>query len=87
MIRATLLTKRDCEACDQAKAVLARVAADYPLQIETLDIDSPVGRELAAAAAFGFPPMLLIDQQPVSYGRLSERRLRRVLEHHERPDR
>ena len=75
MIRATRLTKRDCEACDQARAVLARVAADYPLQIETLDIDSPPGRELAAAA-FGFPPMLLVDQHPVSYGRLSERRLR-----------
>ena len=41
---------------------------------------------LSAAAAFGFPPMLLIDQHPVSYGRLSERRLRRVLEHRYRPE-
>lgn len=79
MIKVTLLTKADCGLCEQAKAVLARVAADTPLDIETLDLASDRGRALAQRSGMAFPPGVLLDGKPFSYGRLSERSLRRAV--------
>lgn len=79
MIKVTLLTKADCDLCEQAKAVLARVAADTPLDVETLDLATDQGRALAERSGMAFPPGVLLDGEPFSYGRLSERRLRRAL--------
>lgn len=74
-----VLTQRDCALCDQAKAVLARVAADVPLSITEVALDSPNGRRIAADAGVMFPPGIVVDGKPFSYGRLSERKLRREL--------
>lgn len=79
MTRVTVLTKADCDLCDQAKDVLARVAADTPLDIETLDVASDRGRVLAERSGMAFPPGVLLDGEPFSYGRLSERKLGRAL--------
>jgi len=77
--RVTLLTKADCGLCEQAKAVLARVAADTPLEVETVDLASDRGRALAEEAGMAFPPGVLLDGEAFSHGRLSERKLRRAL--------
>lgn len=74
-----LLTQAEC-ACDQAKAVLDRVSEDYPLVVKTRDLSSAEGRAAADRADVLFPPGVLLDRQPLSYGRLSERKLRRELE-------
>lgn len=79
MTRITLLTKPDCDLCDHAKVVLARVAADTALDIETVDVGSEHGRELAERSGMAFPPGVLLDGEPFSYGRLSERKLRKAL--------
>jgi hypothetical protein len=79
MTRITLLTKTDCELCDQAKSVLARVALDLPIEIEVVALTSEAGQRLARDAGVLFPPGVLLDGEPFSYGRLSERRLRRAL--------
>ncbi len=79
MTRVTLLTKADCGLCEQAKAVLARVAADTPLEVETVDLASDRGRALAEEAGMAFPPGVLLDGEAFSHGRLSERKLRRAL--------
>lgn len=79
MTRVTLLTRADCELCEQAKAVLARVAADTPLEVETLDLHSKQGRALAERSGLAFPPGVLIDGEAFSYGRVSERKLRKAL--------
>lgn len=79
MTRVTLLTKADCDLCQHAKAVLDRVGVDTPLQIETVDLASDRGRALAERAGMVFPPGVLLDGQAFSYGRLSERKLRRAL--------
>jgi len=76
----TLLTQADCVLCEHAKGVLARVAADYPLEVTEIDLASPQGRSLAAGAGVRFAPGVLIDGRPFSHGRLSERRLRRALQ-------
>ena len=79
MIEVTLLTHPDCAYCDHAKTVLDRVRADYPLQVETLDLRSPRGEALARSSGGWFAPILLVSGTPFSHGRLSERRLRRAL--------
>jgi glutaredoxin len=78
----TLLTQTDCGLCEHAKQVLDRVGQDYPLQITEIDLASEHGQHLAARAGVVVAPGLLIDGQPFSFGRVSERKLRRTLNTH-----
>ena len=75
----TLLTQSDCVLCDHAKQVLARVSKDLPLEVTEVDLATPTGQRLASEAQVIFAPGVLIDGRPFSFGRLSERRLRRAL--------
>ncbi|MFV0138087.1 glutaredoxin family protein [Streptomyces sp. HMX87] len=77
--RITLLTQADCAFCEHAKTVLAKVGADHPLDITEIDLTSEEGRRLGAEAGLLFAPGILLDGEPFSYGRVSERRLRRTL--------
>lgn len=79
MTRITVITRPDCHYCDDAKHLLQRLAPELGLEVETIDLATPRGRELAVASGMVFPPAILIDGSPFSYGRLSERRLRREL--------
>ena len=76
----TLLTKPDCGFCDDAKIVLQELRDEYELEIETVDLMSERGQRLAMEANMLFPPGVLIDGRPFSYGRLSKRKLQRELE-------
>jgi hypothetical protein len=78
-VRITLLTQGDCALCEHAKTVLAKVSADHPLAITEIDLSSEEGQRLGAEAGVLFAPGILLDGRPFSYGRLSERRLRRAL--------
>ena len=80
MTTATLLTKQDCVYCDHAKQVLDRIADDYPLVVRSLTLESPQGGALARSVGAVFAPVLLIDDGLFSFGRLSERKLRRHLD-------
>ena len=75
----TLLTQADCALCEQAKTVLARVGVDHPLTVHVLDLSGPAGRDLALRHGVLFAPGVLLDGEPFSYGRLSEKKLRRFL--------
>lgn len=80
MTRVTLLTKRDCDLCEHAKEVLARISADSPgVVVDIVDLGTDAGRLLAERSGMAFPPAVLVDDEPFSYGRLSERKLRRAL--------
>lgn len=79
MTHVTLLTAPHCKLCGHALAVLERVSEDTALTIETLALDSAEGRAALGSDAFPFPPVTLLNGQAYSYGRLSERRLRRDL--------
>ncbi len=74
-----LLTKDHCDLCEQAQEVLARVAVDHPLAVRLVDLASDEGVALAQEGGVLFPPGVLLDGRPFSYGRLSERKLRREL--------
>ncbi len=77
--RVTLLTTLDCELCEHARARLDRIAGELDLHVDVLDVNSEPGRTAARRAGIVFPPGVLIDGEPFSYGRLSERKLRRAL--------
>lgn len=79
MTRVTVLTQPDCALCRHAETVLARIGQDHPLDIDTISLDTPAGHELAVRHAVAFAPGVLLEGALFSYGRLSERRLRRHL--------
>lgn len=81
-VQIILLTQSCCGLCDHAKDVLDRVGRDYPLQITEIDLASLDGQRLAARAGVLFAPGVLLAGEPFSYGRLSERKLRRALDQH-----
>jgi len=74
-----LLTKEDCHFCEQAKEVLTRLGGDYELRVREVALESDEGRSLALRSGAPFPPVIFLDDEPFSYGRLSERKLRKAL--------
>jgi glutaredoxin len=79
MTHVTLLTQADCAFCDHAKAVLDLVGQDHPLTVEEVSLHSPRGRDLAIRHGVLFAPGILLDGEHFCHGRLSERKLRRIL--------
>ena len=77
-----LLTLRDCAFCEQAKYVLGRLSHEYPLAITEVALESVEGRALAVQHGVMFAPGVFINGTLASYGRPSERRLRRILTRH-----
>lgn len=78
-LTATLLTTTHCSLCEQAEGVLRQLQREGVIEVETVDLASPEGQRLSAVARMPFPPVLLLDDEPFSFGRLSERKLRREL--------
>ena len=79
-VQITLLTQTSCGMCQLAKEILARLGDEYPLLVTEVDLRSDEGRRLAGDAGVLFAPGVFVDGQPFSYGRLSERKLRRLLD-------
>ena len=75
----TLLTQPDCPWCEHAKSVLASVAADYRLTITEIDLHGQEGQRLTSTSPVPYAPGVLLDGALFSFGRLSERALRRAL--------
>lgn len=79
-IEITLLTQENCDFCEQAKELLGRLSQEFPLMVTDLDLNTKEAQDLALKGGMLFPPGILIDGQPFSYGRPSERKLRRGIE-------
>lgn len=79
MTTVTVVVQAECGFCQQAKDVLDRISEDFELHIETVDLQEEEGRRLAEASRLVFPPGVFLDGALFSYGRLSERKLRRHL--------
>lgn len=76
MRRITLIGKPGCHLCDDARAVIERVAADEGVEWEELNmLDDP---ELVARYAEQIP-VTLVDGRQHDYWRVDEARLRRAL--------
>ena len=79
-LNVVVVTKADCMFCDIAMAMLNRLSAEYPLGISTLSANSAEGQALAVRCGILFPPGIVLDDEPLCYGRPSERKLRRAFE-------
>ena len=79
MTEVVLLTKDDCHFCEQAKEVVVRLRGEYDLSVREVALESEEGRSLALRSAAPFPPVVFLNGETFSYGRLSERRLRKAL--------
>lgn len=75
-----LLAQENCAFCDQAKEMLDRLSSEYPISVSTLDLSMPEGQALAGRGGVMFPPGIFLDGEPFSYGRPSEKKLRRELD-------
>jgi len=74
--RITLLGKPGCHLCDDARAVVARVAAELDVPWEELDISA----DPALLAQWGEQiPVTLVDGVQHDYWRVDEARLRSAL--------
>ncbi|MBA2712946.1 MAG: glutaredoxin family protein [Rubrobacteraceae bacterium] len=80
MVEITLLTQKNCAFCEQAKEVLKRLSDEYPISVRELDLATPEGQRLAWHGGVMFPPGIFVVGDPFSYGRPSEKKLRRELE-------
>lgn len=59
--------------------MLQRLRGEYELDVRELPLESEEGRELAERSGAPFPPVVFVNGEPFSYGRLSERMLRKAL--------
>lgn len=78
--QATLVTAPNCHLCGHARQVLTRLERHWPLVLSEVRWDSPEGQALVRRDGVPFPPALYIDGAFIGYGRLSEGRLKRILE-------
>ena len=78
--RLLLVTSPDCHFCAQGKEILTRLSRAYPLSMDEVPLESPEGQDLASRHGILFPPGLFLDGAFVGFGRVSERKLRRLLE-------
>ncbi len=74
-----MLTQPHCDFCDQAKTALSRLSREFEFTVREVALDSSDGQRLAEGAGVMFPPGVILDGEPFSYGRLSERKLRKEL--------
>lgn len=79
-LRATLVTASDCHLCEHARQVLARLQHTWPLVVKEVGWGSSEGLALVQRDGVPFPPALYIGGELYGYGRLSEGRLRGLLE-------
>ena len=80
MINILILTKKNCLLCGKTKTLFERLAAEYPLAVSILPVESSEGQELARRGQILFPPGIFIDGKAFSYGWPSERKIRRELD-------
>lgn len=74
--RITLLSKPGCHLCDEAKAVIERVASDLGVGWEEVDITGDADLQQRYREQI---PVTLVDGVQQDYWRVDEARLRRAL--------
>jgi hypothetical protein len=75
----TYVTAPSCHYCEHGRTVLAALDQRIPLDVREVPLDSEEGRRLLATHRFAFPPAVIVDGRLVAHGRLSARRLARLL--------
>jgi hypothetical protein len=75
----TLVEAPACHLCDDAKSALTVLAQSYPMTVHVVSIDDEPGRALMSQHRAPMSPLVLLDGQYFSSGRLPRRKLERRL--------
>jgi glutaredoxin len=75
----TVVTTPACHYCADAQEALAMLARDFPLTVAEAAADSPEGQALLRQHGTGMFPLVLVDGDFFSAGRLPRRKLTRLL--------
>lgn len=75
----TLVHSPACHFCDDAERVLAELERDQAIDVTVVDIRSRVGAELVARHRPSMSPLVLVDGEFFSSGRLPRKKLLRRL--------
>ena len=78
--KVTLVHSPACHFCDDAEAALDLFRREYPLEVTVVSIDSAVGAALVAVHRPAMNPLVLVDGQFFSSGRLPRKKLIKLLE-------
>jgi hypothetical protein len=76
----TVVESEACHFCADAQHELTRLAATFPLTVDTVDMSSAAGRDLMARHRAAMSPLVLLDGAFFSSGRLPRRKLFKVLD-------
>lgn len=76
----TVVHSPACHLCDDAERALAELAASRPLVIDRVDIRSDRGQALVREHQPPMSPLVLLDGAFFGFGRLSRRKLAKVLD-------
>lgn len=79
-VAVTLVTSPACHFCDDAHRALQDLATTHALDITVVAIDSPEGQNLTATHRPPMSPLVLIDGEYFSAGKLPRRKLTKLLE-------
>ena len=75
----TVVTASSCHLCEEAQEALSGLAREYPLTVLVLDAASESGQVLLGRYGAGTFPLVLVDGEFFSAGRLSRRKFARLL--------
>jgi hypothetical protein len=76
----TVVRTYACHLCEDATAALDELAGRYPLRVRLVDAATPEGTALVRRHRAAMFPLVLIDGQFFSAGRLPRRKLCRLLD-------
>ncbi len=71
----TLVHSPACHFCDDAAEALAEIAATYPVDVVVVALESPEGAELVARHRPAMNPLVLLNGEFFSSGRLPRKKL------------
>lgn len=75
----TVVESEGCHYCTDAHDVLEEFSATYPLQVSTVPLTSDMGRALVQRHRPALSPLVLVDGEFFSQGRLPRRKLAKLL--------
>ena len=84
MARVTLYTRRNCPLCDEAARLLRRLAPEFGLEVEEMDIE---GDATLLERYRDSIPVIALDGEPLLSAPLAETDVRAVLARHRRKHR
>ncbi|MCB2412691.1 glutaredoxin family protein [Demequina sp. TTPB684] len=78
-IAVTLVHSPACHFCDDASVALAELATTQPIDVTTVGLESDEGAALVARHRPAMNPLVLVDGEFFSSGRLPRKKLLRLL--------